>query len=489
MNTILAEAPRTGSRPGMGSQAVASGQVNRRTRPLVQKPRHRRRRPRPAIQPVPDLVVNAPAVTRPEIVTTPAPPVLPVWLLSQGMNIERHERALRPFIREEFGGGDVAPSESHIRTVNELVGKLRAGLSLRTQALLEAVRAAVRNPTPENLSRATELKQAGHNAVMATEKVWDFYFELFGQRQTQFAPWLLSCDRIGRDCYQAAFVRVGVARSLPSPPPFSYVRTGFSPATYTRHIRLSKIGRQINPFPLIQLPYHRLVNPWTLGAVLHEVSHNLQNDLGLQLAIPRAVLRRLLGAGAPPAVARQYARWNREIFADLSGLLLGGPEVVGSLMDVVGRSTASVLGFNPEGVHPTPYLRVFLSLELLRRLGFPNEAARYEKAWTALYPHPQAGTLPPPMLHRFRAVIALVVDTICFQPFEALGNRPYSEVIPFHPRHQAFVEEAAGRLGQGIDPGIIPARFLIGATRIALERKLASPQTIQENFYKELSTR
>ena len=37
------------------------------------------------------------------------------------------------------------------------------------------------------------------------------------------------------------------------------------------------------------------------------------------------------------SVAATWVRWNREIFADLSGLLLGGPAVVGSLMDVIGR--------------------------------------------------------------------------------------------------------------------------------------------------------
>jgi hypothetical protein len=59
------------------------------------------------------------------------------------------------------------------------------------------------------------------------------------------------------------------------------MRTGFSIATFRRLIPLQQLGRQLSPFPLIQLPYHRLVNPLSLGAILHEVSHNLQNELGL----------------------------------------------------------------------------------------------------------------------------------------------------------------------------------------------------------------
>ena len=66
--------------------------------------------------------------------------------------------------------------------------------------------------------------------------------------------------------------------------------------------------KQLNPFPLVQLPYHRLVNPWTLGAVMHEVSHNLQTDLGLskrhssqcglEVAEGRSRPQRVFGMGA-----------------------------------------------------------------------------------------------------------------------------------------------------------------------------------------------
>ena len=52
-----------------------------------------------------------------------------------------------------------------------------------------------------------------------------------------------------------------------------------------------------------------------------------------------------------------------------------------------------------------------------------------------------------------------------------------------------MIEEAARRLAAGIDPGIIPPRFLIGAAREALDRGMARPGVITENFYNELSGR
>src|SRR6185369_3828217 len=245
----------------------------------------------------------------------------------------------------------------------------------------------------------------------------------------------------------------------------------------------------INPFPLIQLPYHRLVNPWTLGAILHEVSHNLQNDLGIARVIPRNIARRLLREGKGRFVASVWTRWNRETFADMSGLLLGGPAVVGSLMDIIGRSPATVVSYSPRAPHPTPYLRMFLSIELLARMGFTDEAEQFRKTWHRLYPNPRAGSLPPEMLNDFPEVVSMVVDSICYSPMVELGDKCLADVIRFGQKEQQMIEEAARRLAAGTDPGIIPERFLIGASRFAFDHRLARPGIITENFYKELARR
>jgi hypothetical protein len=420
----------------------------------------------------------------------PAAPVLPAWVRGQAINVARHAAALRPFRQDEFGDGAASPSEGHITAVNTLITKLRRALMRMARTVGRTAARTVAEPTTVNLQSLVRHKERAHRWVQAVERVWDFYFELFGQRLSQpYAEWLLSCDRLALDCYQAGFLGLGVARSIPAPPPFSYMRTGFSPATFRRGIPLTRLGKQINPFPLIQLPYHRLVNPWTLGAVLHEVSHNLQNDLGLARAVPLNIARRLLAHGTGTAVAATWVRWNRELFADLSALLLGGPSVVGSLMDVVGRSPESVLSYDPAGVHPTPYFRALLSIELLRRMGFAAEAAGYRRLWLKLYPDPRAGSLPHRMLATFPDVCALVVDTVCYRPFPELGNKSLAAAVPFGAKEQAMVEEAAQRLAAGTDPGIIPARFLVGAARLALERRLARSGVVMTHFYKELARR
>jgi hypothetical protein len=425
---------------------------------------------------------------RPRVAAGPAP-VLLSWLRAQSINVTRHAAALRPFKREEFGSGAAMPSEGHIQVVNQLITKLRRGLLKMSENVHGSIAKATERPSSSRLQRVVTRKDKAHRWVQGIEKIWDFYFELFGQRQGKYGDWLLSCDRIAMDCYQAAYTGLGVARSVPAPPPFCYMKTGFAPATIRRGIRMRRLGKQLNPFPLVQLPYHRLVNPWTLGAVMHEVSHNLQSDLGLNKDVPRQVGMRLLEADLGRFVSSVWVRWNREMFADMSALLLGGPEVVGSLMDVIGRAPAAVFGFNPRGPHPTPYLRLLISAEMLRRMGFEKEAEQYSRAWTRIYPNPRSGSIPRKVLATFPKACALAVDTMCFRPFRSLGNKSLSRVIRFEKKDKAMIEESAKRIAAGVDPGIIPERFLIGAARIALDRRLARPGVITENFYNELVRR
>jgi len=418
-----------------------------------------------------------------------AQPVLGPWLRAQSVNVTRHAAALRPFKREEFGTGAASPSEGHIQAVNGLIKSLRRGLLKMSGRVTSAASAAKRDPQTALLSEVMRRKDHAHTWVQGIEKIWDFYFELFGQRQSNYAEWLLSCDRVALDCYQAAYTGLGKARTIPAPPPFCYMRTGFAPATFRRGIPLTRLGKQINRFPLVQLPYHRLVNPWTLGALLHETSHNLQSDLGLSRDVPRAIARALLAAKMPRSVVGIWTRWNREMFADMSALLLGGPEVVSSLMDVVGRAPAAVFAYSERAPHPTPYLRTLISVELLRRMGFTEQAEIYRRAWMRIYPRPSSDLLPAALLKTFPTACRIAVDAMCFKPYASLGNKRFAEVIRFGQKEQQMTEEAATRLAAGTDPGIIPARFLVGAARIAMDRKLARPGVIAQKFYLELARR
>src|SRR5947209_16967697 len=123
------------------------------------------------------------------------PGVLRPWLRAQSINVTRHAAALRPFKREEFGTGAAAPSGGHIQAVNALIVSLRRRLLKLSARVGRIATSAMAEPLTAHLQELVTRKEHAHTWVQAIERVWDFYFELFGQRQSTYADWLLSCDR------------------------------------------------------------------------------------------------------------------------------------------------------------------------------------------------------------------------------------------------------------------------------------------------------
>lgn len=412
------------------------------------------------------------------------------WLSIQAINLARHAKSLRPFAKEEFGTGPAAPSEAHIEAVNRFIDRFRIQVIEKARWVEAAADMARRDPSSQRLRVLLERKQAVSNDVLYVEGIWDFYFDLFVQRLSSFGERLRAVDRIAAGCYEKVYVGLGTARPTPSLLPFSYADSGFSPATFRRGVPLSKLKHNPNLFPLIMLPQHRLDNVWALSSVLHEVSHNLQADLGLWDIVPVRLFQRLTGEGRfPPDIAKIWARWHKEMMADMFALVLGGPAAVESLMDVVGRSPADTTHFEPSSIHPTPYLRILINLILLRRLGLEQLAKDLRRIWQRLYPTITANDIPPEFMNTFYPAAEMAVDTMVFQPYPQLANQAIAQVVTFGPEQMNLIELAGQRLAKGEDSGTIPVRLMISAARHALDRKLANPQTITDNFYRILGRR
>lgn len=412
------------------------------------------------------------------------------WLTVQGTNLTRHAKSLRPFMKDEFGIGPAAPSEAHIEAVNRFIDHLRVQLDEMARWVVAAADAAKRDPTSARLQVLLKRKEVTSARVLYIEGIWDFYFDLFVQRLSAFGERLRAVDRIAANCYEDFYVSMGTAQPTPSLLPFSYASSGFTPATFRRGVPLAKLRHNENLFPLIMLPQHRLDNVWALSSVLHEVSHNLQADLGLWDEMPRHVYRRLTSEGGMrPQIAMVWARWHKEIMADMFALLLGGPAAVESLMDVVGRAPQSTVKFNVLGVHPTSYLRVLINLVLLRRMGFGEIASALQHVWQRLYPEISAVDIPGPVLSTFQRASELVVDTMVYRTYAQFGSKSMAQILPFGSKEMGMIEEAGRRLAAGQDTSIIPPRFMIGAARFALDHQLAKPQAITDNFYRTLGRR
>ena len=412
------------------------------------------------------------------------------WLNIQSINLCRQAKSLRPFTKEEFGTGAAAPSEGHIEAVNRLIEKFRLQLIEKARWVDAAAQAARREPTSDRLHLLLERKQKISDQVLYLEGIWDFYFDMFVQRLSAFGERLRAIDRIAIGCYEKVYVGLGTAKPTPSLLPFSYADSGFSPYTIRRNVPMQKLRHNPNLFPLIVIPQHRLDNVWALSSVLHEVSHNLQADLGLWEVMPAQIYQRLTTEGKiPPDVAKVWAQWHKEMMADMFALVLGGPAAVESLMDVVGRSPASTMLFSPMSVHPTPYLRVLINLLLLKRLGLKQLATDLTRIWQRLYPRLSTTDIPPQFMNTFDSAAELAVDTMVFQPYPQLGNKSMAQVVDFGPTQLDLIQQAGQRLAKGDDPGTIPVRLMISAARFALDHQLAKPQVITDNFYRILGRR
>jgi len=145
--------------------------------------------------------------------------------------------------------------------------------------------------------------------------------------------------------------------------------------------------------------------------------------------------------------------------------------------------------FNPLGVHPTSYLRVLISLVLLSRMGFEKTAVDLRRVWLQLYPRLTPADIPQPIMETFSRASELAVDTMAFQPYKQFAGKSLTQVLKFGPREMEIVEQAGRQLASGQELGAVPARFMIGAARFALDNRLATPQAITDNFYRTLGRR
>jgi hypothetical protein len=332
-------------------------------------------------------------------------------------------------------------------------------------------------------------KDAVAARVLYVEGLWAFFFDLFVQRLAPFAERLRAVDRIAANCYEDLYVGMGAAQPTPRLLPLSFVQSG-GPVTFRRNVPLRRLRNQANPFPLVYIPQHRLANVWALSSVLHEVSHNLQADVGLWERIPRELFTRLTREGGlPEPVAAVWAHWHKEVMADMLALVLGGPGAVESLMDVVGRAPQNTLPFSPLAVHPTPYLRVFINTLLLRRLGLGQHADEIDRAWRRMYPNVTSADIPRTLLATFKRAAELVIDTMVFRPYPQLAGKSVAGIIAFGPPQMEMIAQGGRLLAEGRDPIAIPARFMVGAARHALQARLASPEKITQNFYRTLGRR
>lgn len=353
-----------------------------------------------------------------------------------------------------------APSRSHFQAANRRLAKI----STRIRGQIDMIERSWPPPRPD--TALTQMAMLDRQ-IDRVRRTFGMFFEVLSQRGSAFAPALAAHDAIAADCYAIVRATLPDVFSGPLLKPLTYMEHGYSPATQRRGVALARLLGDSNPFPVIRIPWDR-DNPWQ-SVFLHEVAHNLQADMGVWQENATAVGNRLARMRFDPLIVTIYRRWHKEIFADLAGLLLGGTATAWGMMEFLSHPSARALTYRPGGAHPTGWIRVLILAEMIRRMGFPEEAAKVEQVWRRLYDPRRGHRLPPKLLSATSRVIPAIVDEIAYQPRFNLGQHALADAIPFKRNDEAAIRRGGISIAAGRLPAGLPPRFLVSASRFAIE--------------------
>ena len=353
-----------------------------------------------------------------------------------------------------------ASSRLHFAAANRRLSQI----GRRIEKRLAATEAARSGSTPNQRLTAMALIE---REVDRARRTFGMLFEVFSQRGSDFAPALAAHDVIAADCYAAVRAALPDIFTGPLLEPLTYMEHGFSPATQRRGVALARLLGDANPFPVIRIPWDR-DNPWQ-PVFLHEVSHNLQADLGLWHENAGALAGRLSTMRFDPLVVTVFKRWHKEIFADLAAMLLGGTPSAWGMMEFLAHPGQRALTYKPGSSHPTGWIRVLLLGEMIRRMGFPEEAGKVERVWRRLYDPKRGHRIPAALVAAIPRAVPEVVDEIAYQPRRNLAQHALADAIPFRREDEIAIRRAGVAIAAGRLPRDLPPRFYVTASRVALD--------------------
>jgi hypothetical protein len=371
-----------------------------------------------------------------------------------------------------------APSVAHFRAANQRLAIIDQQIAQRLSQLEQTWQFEPKQRVLINIALV-------EREIDRARRAFGLFFEIFSQRGSAFAPALSAHDVIAEDCYRA------VRQSAPQIfrgsllKPLTYMEHSFSPATMRRGVLLNRLLGEPNPFPIVRIPWDR-ENPWQ-AVFLHEVAHNLQADLGIWQENRQAVVRRTLRASGDPSLTRIYGLWHKEIFADLAAILLGGPASAWGMASFLAHPAPRTMTFRPGGAHPTAYLRVHILAEMVRRLGFDEDARRLSRVWDDLYNPRQVNRLPARLLATSNQIIPEIVDEIAFQTRRNLAHRSLADIIPFDSNDENAIRAGAKALARGRIPAELTPRHLVSAASYALAEGRIAPRLLSDRVIDRLN--
>jgi hypothetical protein len=321
-------------------------------------------------------------------------------LRSEALALLSRLQRVQPFSLQETMVAAAAPSVAALRGIE---GHIADSIAALVPAAGRFVAWMDGCPPPELAQEQFALLRLRFNLFLDR---FDVYSDVITQRSEQPAGvWLAGLDALAEDLLAAG---VGAATR---PPLVCYLTRGRGAAI--RRARTRFPDGEMNPVGIVRLPRERMIGSGIASSLAHEVGH--QGAALLDLIDPaREALRRLSLYGP-------WGDWVSEIVSDFwASACLGISATVG-LLAVVTLPSAFVFRLNEDDVHPAPYLRTLLSVELGQRLYPDPQWRRLADTWQRLYPLANAPVKAQPTLARQVAEIPAVARALTSLRFPSLG--------------------------------------------------------------------
>ena len=284
---------------------------------------------------------------------------------------------------------------------------------------------------------------ATERMVLELHRIWEFFRLKLALREVpMFRRYLLLADEFAWCCYEPARAAGAGPHNVPpeqvrEPPLVFLSGLDTTPlalprgASYEHEVAGSRLTVdefravvQQLPVPVIGVPWFHLQHLPDVLVLAHEVGHHVEDDFRLTATLHRLLDEALQDAGVAVQRRPRWRGWLGEVFADVYGVLAGGPAFAQALMDFAATGVA------PAGAsahYPPLDVRVRLALTALGHSGFPDQAEVLSAQWGALVPR----------LGTFDRELAAVAKALVDGPYPEFGAVRLTRVIDFSAHHEA----------------------------------------------------
>jgi len=219
------------------------------------------------------------------------------------------------------------------------------------------------------------------------ERLWQFFRVKLDQRDSgdeAQRETLKAADELVWSCYSVPIQRATALglRTGPSPAPIPFIEAQYAPEAFPSELvppDLKNEGEAITllqaylnrmPVPVVRLTPLCVACPWWLVYIAHEIGHHVQYDLlpNKQLVdefgdVLKDTVRKTSGSDA---LAGQWRRWSKEIFADIFSVVCMGRWAVFAMAELEINSDDKMT--EPRDTYPSPQTRLCLLAEACYRL-------------------------------------------------------------------------------------------------------------------------